>query len=227
MTNARYPTVVIDDFFDNPDKIRKLMNQCEFNLDQDMYPGVRTDNLQFLDSDFYDFIKIKLLSIFQEDWNKIKSYYNVNIQFEKITPFKDKYDIRNTGMVHADCPAEFGGVVYLDPDPDPDAGTTLYTKTGEYAKMPDGMIEEWRKLYTKQDVDIDKFQKLYKKLMGYFEESVIVKPKFNRLVMFDGTKFHRCHNFGSKPRYTLVFFCGIAPHSNTLYQPAPPLHRVL
>ena len=64
-------------------------------------------------------------------------------------------------------------------------------------------------------------------LFDDFNKSVVFESIPNRLVMFDGTKFHRCHNFGSKPRYTLVFFCGIAPHSNTLYQPAPPLHRVL
>ena len=226
MTN-RYPTLVIDNFFENPDKIQNWMNQCEFNLNQDMYPGVRTDSLQFLDTEFYQYIKLKILSVFHEDWNKVNNSYSMNLQFSKITPYKDKYDIRNTGMVHADCPAEFGGVIYLDSDPDPDAGTTVYTKTGEYAKMPDGMIEEWRKVYMQQDPDMDKFQKTYEKLMGYFAETITVKPRYNRLVLFDGTSFHRCPNFGSSTRHTLVFFCGINPHSDTLYQPAPPLHRVL
>lgn len=224
---TRYPTLVIDNFFDNPERVRQFMNRCEFNLDEDMYPGVRTDSLEFIDSELHEYIKIKILSVFNEDWSKLNTAYSMNIQFEKITPYKDKHDIRNNGMIHADCPCEFGGVIYLDVDPDPDAGTATYTKTGEYAKMPDGMIEEWRKIYTKQDADIEKFQKLYKQFMGYFEETVTVKPRYNRLVMFDGTTFHRCINFGSKPRHTLAFFCGVAPHSNTLSHPPSPLHRVL
>lgn len=227
MTNARYPTLVIDDFFDNPDKVRMMMNTCEFNLNQDMYPGKRTDNLQFLDSEFHQYLKSKILSVFYEQWNEANTNYTINIQFEKITPYKDKYDIRNTGMIHADCPAEFGGVAYFDRDPDPDAGTSIYKKTGEYAKMPDGMIEEWKKIYTQKDPDMEKFTKDYEKLMGYFEETITVKAKYNRIVLFDGTTFHRCPNFGSSTRHTLVFFCGVSPNANTLYQAAPPLQRIL
>ena len=229
MTKARYPTLIIDDVFTNPKRIRMFMNRCEFGFDQDVYPGVRTDNLQFLDSEFYRFIKTKILSIFHENWNDIDSTLSLNIQFEKITPYKDPNDIRNTGMLHLDSPAEFGGVVYLDLEPDPNAGTVLYEKKGEYSKMPDGMLDEWQKVYSGRfdEVNMDKFQKDYDQFMSYFEETVTIKPRYNRLVMFDGTTFHRCPNFGNSARHTLVFFCGISPHSNTLYHPPSPLHRVL
>ena len=47
--------------------------------------------------------------------------------FQKIKPFsKDKFDSTNKGWVHTDEDALFAGVVYLNPKPDPDSGTSIY-----------------------------------------------------------------------------------------------------
>ena len=226
MTN-RYPTLVIDDFFSNPLHMRYAMQNCEYNVTEDIYPGKRTDNLQFIDSDLHKFLKTKILSVFHEQWHLALTSFNMSIAFEILTPYKEKDDIRNAGIVRAEAPSEFNGVIFLDEEPDPDAGISLYTKTGEYAKMPDGMIDEYKKLYSGKEVDMDKFQKDYDKLMSYYTESITIKPKYNRLVMFDGTSFYRCPNFGNQTRHTMVFGCGISPNANTLYHPPAPLHRVI
>ena len=220
---SRYPTLVIDNFFNKPGLIRHAMQTCEYNLNEDAYPGKRTDNIQFLDSQLHQYFKTKILSVFHEQWHLALTSFNMSIAFEKTMPYKQF----NSGIIQSDCPAEFSGVIFLDQEPDPKAGITIYDKTGEYAKMPEGMMEEWQKLYTDQEINMDKFKKDYDELMSYYEETITIKPKYNRLVLFDGTSFYRCPDFGNQAKHNIVFSCGVSPNANSLYHPPAPLHRVL
>lgn len=237
----KYPTTVIDNFLPDPDEIVRFMHRCAFEENHPSYPGTRTRHIHLLDQKLHDHLDCKICSLFQIDKSpNLSSCYF----FQKIKPRFPKWDPRDCGMVHIDSPCEMGGVIYLDPDPDPDAGTSTYVKRiigqDKNAKVnahPDnfhkgyGMSQEdnqlWWDLHAGLDIDVDKYNEIYHRYTDQFEESVTVKNKYNRLILFDGTTWHRCPTHGDRTRHTIVFFFGDAALSPERHKSAPPLHRFL
>lgn len=219
----RYPTTVIDDFLPNPDEVVRFMNRCAFEENHPAYPGKRSRHLHILDQKLHNHLDYKICSLFkiERSPNLVSCYF-----FQRIEPEFDKYDERNMGMVHADSPCDMGGVIYLDRDPDPDAGTSTYT-TKNFAHMTPEANQLWWDLHAGKDIDVEKFKKEYHNYTDQFVETVTVKNRYNRLILFDGTTYHRCPNHGDRTRHTLVFFFGDPALGPNRAEHAPPLHRFL
>ena len=66
--------------------------------------------------------------------DKSPEYWNMQTHFQKINLFhEDQYDPLNRGWVHQDIDTYFGGIVYLNKDPEPDTGTSIFKTTTGYA----------------------------------------------------------------------------------------------
>lgn len=220
----KYPTTVIDNFFPNPDEVWRFMHRCAIEEDHPAYPGKRSKHIHLLDEKLHNHLDYKICSLFniEKSPNLTSCYF-----FQQVKPEYPKYDARNCGMIHIDSPCDMGGVIYMDKDPDPDAGTTTYTLKNQSGSMPQEDNKLWWDLHGGKDIDVEKFEEVYHRYTDQFEEAVKVKAKYNRLVLFDGTTWHRCPTHGDKTRHTIVFFFGDEGLGPDRAKYAPPLHRYL
>ena len=214
--------VSVDDFFDNPDIIVRYAKSLPKKSDPEgRWPGKRTELLWKINKQLNDLILLKILKCYYDlDYQSV-FWERGNLAFQEISAFsKNKNDVRNKGWIHSDSddqkkfPYELAGLIYLTPDIDPDAGTSLFTlkkrKDKEY-KVENKQIE---KNILFKDSLVDKA--LYSKKMKEQEEFFIEKTRFaniyNRMIMYDANEFHRANSFYSgdekNPRLTLAFFIG-------------------
>lgn len=199
-----FPTICIDDFFDNPDKIIEFAMSQEFNIAPDgAYPGKRTKTLYDLDKELFEKFSQKFFSIFY-NFNKTDVRWVMDARFQKIDPYENA-DL-NEGWVHVDYTSVLSGVIYLTPEADKNAGTVL-------CKIKKGQIFDYAQ-QEKRDFNLGKLNdneryiSLMKENNNKFEDTVYFSNQFNRMIAFDSTIFHRVSSFdaGSSPRLTLVFF---------------------
>ncbi len=200
-----YPITIIDDFFEDPDKIVHLAKSFKYYPpDTGNWPGVRTKQLHLVDDRLFNYIGEKIHLLFYE---ASPDYWNMQIHFQKIQPFsEDQYDRRNKGWVHQDIDTFFGGIVYLNKDPEPDTGTSIYTTNSGYALQYRKEIEMKENLYLGKDIDLDEYNRAYDDAHAQYTESVRVENVYNRFVMFNNKTHHGVHTFGTKERFTLNFF---------------------
>lgn len=225
--NKFFP-ITIDNFFDNPDKIVEYAKSLpkEPNLNGD-WPGTRTKRISEID----EILNVGLL------WKITSSYYNTHhhpcewarssIFFQEIPAFsKDKNDVKNRGWIHHDdAEHDVAGVVYLTPNIDPDAGTSLFA-----LKQPNLSKEDLAKqsghvkntLYKKHTLDEDYYKKTLEDYEKLFTETTRFANIYNRMVTYGTNYYHRANNFYNEddPRLTLVFFLG------GLRGTSPPIERI-
>ncbi len=199
-----YPITIIDNFFEDPDKIVNLAKTFDYYPSNGDWPGVRTDQLHLVDNRLFNYIGEKIYLLFYEEspvqWSMITS-------FQKIKPFsEDQYDRRNKGWVHQDIDILFAGIVYLNKDPEPDTGTSIYTTKNGYALQYRKELEMKENLYLGNDIDLDDYNRTYDAVHDQYIESVRVENVYNRLLLFNNQTHHGVHTFGTKERITLNCF---------------------
>ena len=63
-----YPVTVVDDFFSEPDKVVEYAMQQEFFPSEDgRWPGKRSKMIIDLDRTLYDYICVKIISLFHPE----------------------------------------------------------------------------------------------------------------------------------------------------------------
>ena len=230
---TQYPIIVIDDFLDDPDYVRDLALSVDYDPDTGgYYPGKRSDFIHNIDNRLFLHLGQKLFSIFGSPPDS----WVIEMQFQKTPPQfpEDEFDIRNRGWAHRDCPRTyFGGVIYLNKNPDPNTGTNIYKcKNGFVQYLPnEGEIK--RRFYKttingkSNDLllDYDEYKKEYDKFHEQLTVSLKVDNYYNRLVLFGGETPHGANSFGKEDRYTLVFFATDVG-SGQSFDGHPPLCRI-
>ena len=64
-SKRKYPTIVVDNFFENPDFIRKFALSLSYEKDPEgKWPGERSKKLYSIDQSLQDFMANKLFSIY-------------------------------------------------------------------------------------------------------------------------------------------------------------------
>lgn len=208
--NDFFPTTCIDNFFEDPDTIRKLATFFEYKPAEDgSWPGVRTENLYNLSNDFFNQFLSKFFRIFY-NYDHEKMNWNASVYFQKTKPYFDDPEL-NVGWIHNDLPCVVGGLVYLTPENDPSSGTSIFSYSFEDKEPEDEIDDEQKKiLYLNPDqVDKEWYKGKLKAYQNLFTETASFKNKYNRLVAYDGNTYHRADSFnGSEDseRLTLVFF---------------------
>lgn len=208
-----YPVTVIDNFYEDPFKIRDFALAQKF-YQQGSWPGLRTGQINELDPTLFGNFAKKVLSIFFNIHHE-QVYWNFNSTFQLCgSSFEE-------GWVHADCDGinpngpKFAGVVYLTPNAPLTGGTSVYKlKDNEYA---DYYSIDWtyRDEFYRGNLscNLDQYR-IYRNLHNEkFLKTIDISNVFNRLVIYNAADYHRENTlFGSikeDSRLTQVFFAHI------------------
>jgi hypothetical protein len=197
-----FPITCVDNFFENPDEVRKLALSLDFNNKAGNYPGVRTQLLNEVAPEYFDYFCRKLFGLFY-NLNENALAWVVETSFQMIEPFKENG--ANFGWVHRDSNDIFAGIIYLTPDADLNSGTSIFKPK----KLGFGPIhrEQKIKLYT-NDVVTEEIKKSLEENNDRYVETVNFKNVYNRFICFGANEFHAANSFyaGDEPRLTQVFF---------------------
>ena len=202
----RVPTIVVDDFFDNPDEIRDRGLSHELNkAEQGHFAGKRTKNLIDIDPELHHHVVSRYLNTM---YNLEAQEVNVRAtsHFHLIDSVDDKDSTLNKSWIHIDSECIAAGIIYLTPNADADSGTSLF-------RLKDGVkIENMdtspRILFHHLGEAVDNYEQKLEEHNDKFEETLNVKNVYNRLASYDGSRWHAANTYwtGTDPRLTLVFF---------------------
>lgn len=205
----KFPITVIDNFYENPDLVRNFALSLPYYMSSDgRWPGARSDRLVDVNVNFYNTFTFKLFSLFF-DLDSTNMEWDVETSFQQVVSFSPiRTSQLNRGWIHQDDDAVFSGVIYLNPDPKPGWGTSIYKlKPGE----TDDCQQKTKFLHYGESEDLDEEE--HEKEMIFnsnkFVESVRVENVYNRLILFEGGEYHGVPSFYSdddEPRLTQVFF---------------------
>lgn len=199
-----YPVTVVDNFYENPDAIRKfaLAQQYKFRHEEGdigyVYPGCRTKDLHSLDSALQAKVLKKLISVFH-------IHEHDRMQWAISSSFQSVSEIYKQGVIHTDTNTIFAGVLYLTPNAPLNSGTSLYRKNASFNQ------EKY-----KQACDLNETRFIAGEIVmdtgfhSMFDETVRINNVYNTLILFEGDIFHAANNFfGSTledSRLAQVFF---------------------
>lgn len=199
-------TLIIDNFLPYPKQIRAWALQQEFLNAQQFtekyqkhtdWPGSRTDHVFDLDNEYGNNVLTAVANIITRMTGRngvsIKSYFQLTLETD------------GDSWVHQDNNVDYAGLLYMNPNANPESGTTLYRcndvdKWTSYMSDQEG-YQKLKTINSKEDVD------LYKHL---FTPIDIIGNVFNRLIIYKGDLYHKSNNyFGNTKedgRLTQVFF---------------------
>jgi len=177
-----FPTLCVDNFFNNPDQVIDVAKQCP--MERTSYrPGTRSPCLSQINFDFYNYVNTKLLRVFYpaKDFSYIASTH-----FQSTFPDQNILD----GWVHQDDDYMFTAIVYLNHC---NIGTSIFTKKNEFI-IPEA-AGDIKHNYFKNYESIDRperieVEKVREDVNSQFDESITVKGRYNRMMCFDGNSYH-------------------------------------
>ena len=194
-----FPHTIVDNFFDDPDAVRKFGLQQEYHHDETgNWPGKRTHNIEDINPTFFHNTATKILSLF---YHRGGSY-----NYEAKGGFQIVNSNFGSGWVHSDSPKSMTVIFYLSPEGN--QGTSLYS-------IKDPIMDH--SIRIKLDDDKRSSTKNFglssescKKNNSFFEETLNVKGLYNRMFLFDSYHWHAAHNFfgedDGSSRLTYVMF---------------------
>lgn len=208
MSKNFIPISIVDNFFDDPNQVRKFAMDQEYKLsDTGSWPGLRTKSLHLINLNFFDMVTFKVMSLFFDESALTQMSWNTSMFFQKVD---SKY---KEGWIHQDHGGTIiTGIVYLSDSPDcSKGGTSIYRyKPGVwFAERESSRLNRYKEesyLNISQLGDEEKHRQL---LSSNFEETVKVYGKYNRLVAFDSNEHHGAQYFfgnNEESRLTLVIF---------------------
>jgi len=205
----KFPVTIIDNFYENPDLVRNFALSLPYHDPPiGQYPGSRTGLLSVENDYFFRVFTHKLFSLFF-DFETTKLMWSVETNFQKINSFSSNgNDIKNSGWIHSDNDTVFSGIIYLNPNPKPGWGTSIYKLK---SKEIDNCIQKTKFLHYSKSEDFDqKEHEIEKKFNNdKFVETIRVENVYNRLLLFEGGVYHGVPTYYSEdedPRLTQVFF---------------------
>jgi hypothetical protein len=122
--NIKFPTLIVDNFFNDPDVIINLSNTLEFfEADKkEFWPGKRSLPLHTVNDKLFNFILSKVLSFYYDFQLESVSWENAYVAFHKMN---SKIDLKD---IHKDNSALLAGIIYLNKNGTIDNGTTIYNE---------------------------------------------------------------------------------------------------
>lgn len=199
-----YPVTVIENFYENPDAIRKfaLAQKYVFCHDRQnleyVYPGSRTKDLFDLNPILHEKICKKLVSVFHNAEHDTMRWV-ISTSFQSVSA---EY---NQGVIHTDHNTVFAGVLYLTPDAPLNSGTSLFKPNKNFDD------EKYQRALELND---EKFKageiKMSTDYHNMFDEVVRVNNVYNTLIIYEGAHYHAANQFFGKSmqnsRLAQVFF---------------------
>ena len=185
-----YPITIVDDFYPDPDQIRNIALGMEYYGEKDQrFPGVRTKPLHIAEPSIFEYTCQKMFSIFH-DYSHDNVSWNVLSGFQSITKYFD------SGYIHHDNEATvIAGVVYLTPDADLESGTSIYKPNKYYNKQLYDQLNESKIKYFNGEIDLNTYIDSRDKIQTMFDETLRVNNVYNRMIMYEGSEWHKANNF--------------------------------
>lgn len=201
------PTIVIDDFYENPDLVREwALDQEFFKGERGSWPGIRTELLHQSNPEMLSLLINKLLYVLGD--------YGFTRIYDMQTGFQLIDESWGTGWVHDDDPAlHLAGVIYLTPDAPVESGTTIYSDQTDF--NGEHYTELFMKdVFSQSEEERAQFAKYREEQRSFFTPTINVGNVYNRCVMFDTRNWHSADSFfgtnHENTRLTNVFFCKLA-----------------
>ena len=200
-----YPLTIIDNFFEDPDQIVENAKKLKTYNSPGNWPGSRTKMLHIANHRLFEYFCNRIYKIFSDD---IPEYYNMQTQFQFISPLADEqWDKRNRGWIHQDLDTWFGGIVYLNKNPEPNTGTTIYRPKYGFTRQTNKELNHKEALYRNEELDLDEYNKAWDIMYDQYIETVKIENVYNRFVLFPAYAHHGVETYGHKQeRITLNFF---------------------
>ena len=204
-----FPTLVIDDFLDDPDYLSDLARSVEYkDPSYTNHPGVASKNaINEIEPELFGTIHRKLLSVC---WDLTKPVsYNTVMDFMKI---EYKHDgVLNNGIVHVDSESgsTCAGVIYLNKDLHKDAGTSFYRRLDDTYTLDRHDRKEFLDSVARHHAgeNVEGIEKIMQDHRDKFEETMRVQNQYNRLLTYGSDVYHAHTSCGrGQTRYTLRFF---------------------
>lgn len=195
-----FPTIIVDNFYKEPDKVREFALKQDFLDSPGNYPGKRTKQLHELNRELFDGFCSKLFSLY---FTQVEIKYKVDTSFWKVgTLDSDPLSPKNMGFIHNDN-CLFAGVIYLVPGFNYNLGTTIYRRIKESAHKPNPAMKKYYS--TGEDVGFDNY---ILQNNSVYEESIKIGNAYNRLISFDSSIPHAPSHYymGDETRLVQVFF---------------------
>ena len=113
----------------------------------------------------------------------------------------------------------FGGIIYLNKNPEKDTGTSIYSQKKGWSSQIYSALSVKERFYTGQEVSDEEYEQAWHLVNSQYEETMEVKNVYNRMMLFNCNTFHGVKTFGkNQDRLTISFFCREAAAQ-------PPLFR--
>lgn len=212
-----FPTIVIDNFFDDTDSIIKYSNTLDYKAPEDgSYPGTRSPNL---DKTFFQFSTKKMMAALYPMNYRFMTWAGSQF-FQKINGQDYPYE----GWVHQDFTTEITAIVYLSKENN--CGTAINTPLSHDREIiyVDEKHEQFKEVYNKKGEDKDQ-KKYLDKNNSRFKKTINVDSVFNRLILFDSSNYHSVINFGKTERLTLITFIGEIRSEQAIKYPLSEMRR--
>ncbi len=203
-----FPTIVVDNFFDDPDYVLGLAKTVEYtDPSPTNHPGVVSKKkIQEIDNRLFNTIVQKIFGYFWDLRNPLK--YMVDIEFQKI-------DSLGEGVIHVDSAGALAaGIIYLDKNAPRDTGTSFYRLLDDRYEIKQEFLDSIAKDHAGDTVDgIDQIRRDHH---SRFEETMRVQNQYNRLVFYSGDVWHTATSYQNQTRNTLRFFVSevLSNHQN-------------
>jgi hypothetical protein len=128
-------TVIVDNFFENPDKVRDFALHDDRVIyrsrnAQEYFEGMRTECLSLVDPEFYQYATRKIIESYGVDDKNFE--VDGDLVFNYLTK-ENETDINHKDFgkrIHNDQNCILSGIVYLSPYPPKDTGTIIYKEGG-------------------------------------------------------------------------------------------------
>ena len=209
-----FPTLVVDDFFDDPNYVLDLAKNAEYKtLGHTNHPGVASKlKIHEIDQKLFDTILQKILGYYWDLNHPVN--YVVDMEVQRIESKDD--GILNKGIIHVDSEGALcAGLIYLIKDAPKDTGTSFYKlKDDSYIIRQKELLDPIAKYHAGEDVD--NIEQICQDHYDKFEETMRVQNQYNRLVFYSSDEWHTATSYNSQTRYTLRFFISelISNHQN-------------
>tara|TARA_Y100000004_G_scaffold75235_1_gene84571 strand:- start:491 stop:1156 length:666 start_codon:yes stop_codon:yes gene_type:complete len=218
-----WPTLIVDNFLNDPIKVKEFALKQSYSPDKEgRWPGERSDYLHILNRNLFDSITVKIMSLmypYEISYNNMQ--WNALCSFQKIKP-----QISNLGWAHHDAGNEFTAIIYLSSHLN--CGTSVCEPKDFYNKN-DMHTEKKKQMFLNNDKKMIPFQK---EVNNCFTDTINISSRFNRLVLFDSSNYHRANQFEEKniteDRLTLIcFFTDIRNNKGNTLTPIPSSRRTI
>ena len=182
----RINSIIVDDFYSNPDEVREFALSLDFNVDGN-YPGHRTE------SRLNDGTKERIQNIVRPYAGEILNWGSTYSGSFQYTTALDR------SWIHSDSASNWAGVLYLTPNAPISAGTGLF-------KHKETGLRGWNRFehteeetqnaphireghdYTKWDM-VDRIGNIYNRLILYRSDNYHVSLDYFGKDKFDGRLF--------------------------------------